>query len=265
MNRKIILTCAAAVAALGLALAPVTASAKGHGHGSHHSHHSHGKHSHAHHHHKHHHMHHTHHHHKKHHHKHHWHHYKHYKYHYPQELLLRGGYDDLDAELHLREAELRLHQAGAELHLSDQGVRSGRHRGVQGRVHQGDGGLRAELHQGRDRELSRSLPTKRKPQPQGWGFCVRCALSVSCTRRHSQCHAAKALSVSCPRKRASNDSHGSPAFAGDDATGVPSEASQPRGALRHRGLGERRVARQRAAVEPQGQAEGRAAALEERA
>jgi len=80
MYRKIILTCAAAVAALGLLLAPVTASAKSHNgngshHRSHHSHHKHGKHAHRHH--KHHHMHHAHHHHKKH----HWHH-RHHKY-YP--------------------------------------------------------------------------------------------------------------------------------------------------------------------------------------
>lgn len=84
MTRKFILTCAAAVAAIGLALAPVSASAKGHhSHGSHHSHH-HGKHAHAHHHKHHHHMHHAHHHHKHHHKKHHWHHWKHYKYYYPK-------------------------------------------------------------------------------------------------------------------------------------------------------------------------------------
>ena len=71
MNRKFVLTCAAAVAVLGLALAPVTASAKSHN-GSHHSSHkSHKKHSkHAHHHHKHH---------KWHHHKHAHHHHKHHK------------------------------------------------------------------------------------------------------------------------------------------------------------------------------------------
>lgn len=86
MYRKIILTCAAVVAAIGLAFATVPASAKSHhGNGSHHSSHKsshkHGKHAHRHkHHHKH--AHHKWHHHKHHHHKHAHHHHKHWCWHH---------------------------------------------------------------------------------------------------------------------------------------------------------------------------------------